>query len=119
MKSLLTSVWFWLAILIVTVLLGVMLMASETIQPRDLTVTRINITEQRIRLYWKTNQKLPAQLSELPNLSDRDNSVLDGWGNPIQYQTTPPSSVTLTSFGANGPPGSTNQNIIVTFDARN
>jgi hypothetical protein len=91
----------------------------ETIPPRDLTVTRICITEIRIRSYWKANGQLPASLSDLTFLKGRDNSVIDGWGRPIKYDVTGTTTVTLSSLGANGAAGGTglNKDIIVAFDA--
>lgn len=91
----------------------------ETIPPRDLTVTRIRVTEVRIRDYWKTHGRLPASLLDLPLLEGRDNATTDGWGQPIKYDVTEPSTVTLSSVSADHADGGTglNQDIIVMFDA--
>ena len=91
----------------------------ETIPPRDLTVTRIGVTEIRIRAYWKTHKQLPDRLSDLPILKGRDNATIDGWGRAIKYDVTGTSTVTLSSFGSDGTVGGTglNQDIVVTFDA--
>jgi hypothetical protein len=91
----------------------------ETIPPHDLTVTRIGVIETRIRAYWKANGQLPAHLSDLPVLTGRDNATIDGWGRAIRYDITGTSTVTLSSFGADGTAGGTgpNQDIRVTFDA--
>jgi len=40
----------------------------EVIPPRDLTRTRMGITEIWIRSYWRANGRLPASLSDLPIL---------------------------------------------------
>ena len=88
------------------------------IPPRDLTITRIGVTEVRIRSYWKANGELPASLSELPHLEGRDNSTIDGWGRPIKYEVAGTTTVTLSSLGADGAAGGTglNEDIVVAFD---
>ena len=88
------------------------------ITPRDLTVTRIGVTEARIRCYLKANGQLPANLSDLPIQEGRDNSTIDGWGRPIKYDVAG-TTVTLSSLGADGTAGGTglNEDIIVAFDA--
>ena len=89
------------------------------IPPRDLTITRIDVTQIRIRSYWKANGQLPASLSDLPILEGRDNSTIDGWGRPIKYNVTGTTTVSLSSLGAGGTAGRTglNEDIVVTFDA--
>ena len=57
----------------------------ETIPLRDLTVTRMHITEMRIRDYWRIHGRLPRSLDELPALKNRDDETTDGWGQPIEY----------------------------------
>ena len=105
-----------------TILPNALLMFScnsiETIPPRDLTVTRIGLTELRIRSYWETHGKLPDRLSDLPILKGRDNSTIDGWGRALRYDATGTPIVTLSSFGADQMAGGTglNQDISVTFD---
>jgi hypothetical protein len=71
----------------------------ETISPHDLTVTRMRITEMRIRDYWRIHGRLPQSLDELRPLKKRDNETTDGWGRPIEYVTTPPAKVSLSSEG--------------------
>lgn len=101
--------WIWL-------LLGCVI---GTIQPHDLTVTRMGITQLRIRAYWKTHGKLPTALSDLPLLNGRDNETTDGWGRPIKYDAVAQAIVTLSSLRADarsddeGP----SEDIKVTFDA--
>ena len=83
------------------------------IPPRDLTVTRIGVSEARIRSYWKANGHLPASLSDLPILEGRDNSTIDAHGRPILYQITGATTVTLSSAGGAG----LHEDIVVSFDA--
>jgi len=89
------------------------------IPPHDLTVTRIALTEMRIKEYWKANGRLPPSLSELPILKGRDNATEDAWGRPIKYEVTGPTTVVLSSLGADGVAGGTglNEDIVVSFDA--
>jgi hypothetical protein len=91
-----------------------------TIPPRDLTVTRMDVIEIRLRSYWKANGRLPASLSDLPILEGRDNSTIDGWGMPIKYSATGTTTVILLSLGAGGAAGGTglNEDIIIEFDAK-
>lgn len=90
----------------------------ETIPPRDLTITRIRITELRIRDYWDKHGRLPASLSDLPLLKGRDNTTMDGWGQPIKYSVKGTSIVTLSSLNADWVDSDARfeQDISVTFD---
>ncbi len=91
---------------------------AERISPRDLTVTRMDVTETRLRRYWAANRRLPADLADLPNLKGRDNATSDGWGRPIKYQVAGPTTVTLSSAGADATADSTGSSeaIVVAFD---
>jgi hypothetical protein len=60
----------------------------DIIPSHDLTVTRIGITEIRIRLYWETHGHLPNRLSDLPRLESRDNATIDGRDRPIHYDVS-------------------------------
>lgn len=86
----------------------------ETIPPRDFTITRMGVTEVRLRAYWTDHGRLPERLEELAPLKGRDNSTTDGWGRAIQYMVIQPSTVTLTSLGAGGEKGP-DQKIEITF----
>jgi hypothetical protein len=117
MRTILTNVWAWLAlVLIVIIVLTAVLLAGETVQPYDLSVTRMGVTEARIRQYWNAHTTLPARLSDLPPVTGRDTSTLDGWGTPLKYDTTGPTTVKLTSFGQDRTLGSTDD-IVSEFDA--
>ena len=117
LKAILSKGWKW-----ITILLNALLMIAcnliETISPYDLTITRISIIETRIKAYWKVHAQLPSHLSDLPILEGRDNNTTDGWGKNINYKTIGRSTVTLSSFGADGTFDGTdaNQDIIVTFN---
>lgn len=117
LKPLLSNVWTF-----ITKLPNTMLMFAsnliEMVPPRDLTVTRIRVTELRIRIFWKAHGRLPVRLSDLQILKGRDNATIDGWGRAIKYDVTERSIVTLSSFGADRATGGTglNQDIVVTFD---
>lgn len=90
-----------------------------TIPPRDLTITRIGVTQVRLRAYWKTHGRLPPNLSDLPLSPGRDNATVDGWGRSLLYSVTGTSLVTLSSLGADGRAGGTglDEDIVVSFDA--
>jgi len=102
----------WLAIA-VTAVLWLVGGCGETIPPHDLTVTRMAVTETRLRLYWTNNGKLPPKLSDLPQLASRDNETVDGWGREIKYQFEG-TKVILTSPGEDGKSGATS--VISKFD---
>lgn len=118
LKEIVSNVWTWITIVPMALLMFTCHLV-ETISPRDLTVTRIGVTEVRIRAYWKTHKQLPDHLSDLPILKGRDNATIDGWGRAIKYDVIGASTVTLSSFGADGAAGGTglNQSVLVTFDA--
>ncbi len=44
------------------------------------------VIEKRIINYLNENDKLPGSLTELPELSNYENSITDGWGKEILYQ---------------------------------
>jgi hypothetical protein len=91
---------------------------TGTIPPLDLTMTRMALTEIRIKTYWKANGRLPESLSQLPIREGYDNSTMDGWARPIKYDVSGATTVTLSSLGADGRPGGAGENkdIIVSFD---
>ena len=90
----------------------------EKIPPDALTRTRMCGIEYRIRDYYAKERRLPENLSVLPELRDdnRDYSLADGWGRPIQY-TIEGRTVSLLSWGKDGRPGGNGQDadITVTF----
>src|SRR5438552_823405 len=89
----------WILV-IATVALIVMVWACvEKVPAQDLTYTRMTLIEKRIRDYAAAYCRLPDRLSELPKEpGNRDDSIDDGWGRPIQYMKER-RSVTLLSLG--------------------
>jgi len=80
---------------------------AERIPPRALTRTRMAVIRQRIYEYYAKSGKLPATLADLPEgPPQRDSSLQDGWGRPIQYAVED-KAVTLLSLGKDGRPGGT------------
>jgi hypothetical protein len=67
-----------------------------TIPKRDLTVTRLDVTVERLKAYWQANGHLPPTLADLPAQPGRDNAAVDGWGRPIRYEITSPTTGTLS-----------------------
>jgi hypothetical protein len=89
---------------IICILIGAAILifsCIDFISRNDMTVTRIKITEQRIRLFWKENGKLPSNLADLPILPSRDNKTTDGWGQELEYQIEG-NTITLSSRGKPG-----------------
>ncbi len=105
-------------VVIVAVALAVMVFACvENVPPRALTRTRMTVIEKRIRDYAVAHHRLPASLSELPKpAANRDDSIVDGWGRPIQYAKEG-QAVTLLSLGKDGRPGGSGEDadIRITF----
>lgn len=104
---------------IILVLFVIFVVRLDTVPNYDLTITRLTLTEVRIKNYWQSNNRLPDQLSDLTPLSNRDNSTADGWGRPIKYTKVLPSTVTLSSLGKDGIAGGTDDDsdLTFTFDA--
>lgn len=112
------------AIIILAATIAILILAlwlfTEKIPANVMTRNRISMTEYRIHEYAATHHRLPSSLSDLPPLEkNRDSSVADGWGRPIQY-TAKDMTVTLLSLGKDGQPGGTGEDadIQVTFTVR-
>jgi len=107
---------------ILLVLAGVIIVSAillfscvDVVSPHDLTKTRILLTEQRIRLFWEKNAKLPPDLNNLPLLPDRDNETKDGWGRQLEYKTEG-SKVTLWGTGKPDAVSARERGVTNTFD---
>ena len=83
---------------VVTVSAVLLFSCIEVIPPHDLTNNRVFLTEQRIRLFWEKNGRLPPDLSNLPLLPDRYNDTKDGWGRQLEYKVEG-NKITLWSTG--------------------
>jgi hypothetical protein len=60
--------------------------------------------KRRILRYAQANDKLPPDLSVLPQMANYGNEIVDYWGHPIHF-TVKDDWVTLTSFGSDGKAG--------------
>jgi hypothetical protein len=108
---------FWLLVTVTVMLVLTVLACVETVPPGDLTRTRMTVIEKRIRDYAAAHHRLPDNLSQLPKpAGNRDDSIVDGWGHPIQYIKVG-NKVTLLSLGKDGSAGGSDQDagIKVTF----
>jgi hypothetical protein len=72
---------------------------TDRIPPEALTRTRMSGIETRMRSYIASHGRPPSKLSELPQRPNYDDSVVDAWGQPIQYDRNADGSVTLISRG--------------------
>ena len=80
-----------------------MFLMIDTISPYDQTITTMHVLKKRIQLYVKTNNKLPQNLTELPEIQGFDNSIKDGWNRRITYSFDNNSGeVLLVSCGEKG-----------------
>lgn len=96
-----------LALLVAAIAIAV---SSSWIPPNSRTKTTIFAVKRRILRYAHTHNHLPADLSVLPVLEGKGNSVLDGWGQPIVYEVDLQENVTLMSFGKDRASGGVNEN---------
>jgi hypothetical protein len=82
---------------------------GEIIPPRNLTITGIGSTRYRIVEYYKTHNKIPDTLTQLPLLPDRNCSIKDGWDREIGYNHNEKNVITIWSLGKDGLPGGDNE----------
>lgn len=86
-----------------------MVLLAEPIPPVAMTRTRIRLMEHRVREYAAKYHRLPASLTDLPELEEnRDSSTSDGWGRPIEY-VVKDRTATLLSLGEDGQLGGTGE----------
>ena len=109
----------WLTLVIGVFIALWLLVRSAILPPRTLTEAAIGVMNRRILLYANWYDRLPSDISELPEANGYYNSEEDGWGRPI-LMTIEGDMVTLTSYGCDGRPGGTgeDQDMIGTFVAR-
>ena len=79
------------------------------IPPRTLTLRHMITLRGRILSFAREQDRLPATLAALPPAAGREDAVLDGWKRPILYRIDAGDIVTLTSYGADGAPGGTEE----------
>jgi hypothetical protein len=82
--------------------LFLVLLFGESVPPDALTEGRMHVLEKRIREYFRREGKLPDSLTVLPEVENRDNSIVDGWGRRIEYRIGPENSVVLSGTGRGG-----------------
>jgi len=76
----------------------------DTIPPQTLTETRLLFTHHRIQHFWNEHGKVPDKLSDLPNETNRDCSVTDGWGRSLHWESDGKFKVRVWSLGRDGEP---------------
>jgi hypothetical protein len=82
--------------------------------------TRMHVIKRRILRFAQEFDRLPHDLSAIPEIPGFDNSIRDDWGRPIMYHVGSGDVVTLTSFGRDGAPGGIDDStdIICAFPTR-
>lgn len=84
-------------VIIVSVISGI-----NWVSPIDTTHVRFIVLEKRIRQAVTQGAEIKSvELSSLPKDLNKDNSIMDGWGNPIEMHVDG-SSITLKSYGEDG-----------------
>lgn len=93
-------------LIVIALLVVILVVFAETVPPDAMTRTRMRVLEQRICKYAKDHYMLPKTLADLPSLDEpRDDSICDGWGRTIQYETSADGTVRLTSLGSDNATG--------------
>ncbi|MGC4004471.1 MAG: type II secretion system protein GspG [Pirellulales bacterium] len=92
---------------------------ATMISQTEMTQTRLTGTMSRIAKFHEANARLPASPDELPNESNRDCSLDDGWGRPLIWNSNGIDTISLKSYGKDGLPGGTGENAdqVSTFNA--
>jgi Type II secretion system (T2SS), protein G len=81
----------------------------DTIPPKNVTETRLGITDNRIQNFWNQHGRVPTKPNELPDVKDRDCSLKDGWGRELNWTSDGTSKVKVWSLGRDGKPGGTGE----------
>ena len=82
-------------------LLGLLYLAVDKPTPQDLTLGTINKTSVVIGRFYRSHNRLPADLSEI----DVPKPAVDSWGRPIVYTPMGTNAYVLRSYGKAGRPG--------------
>ena len=77
---------------------------------RSLPITRMHVVKRRILQYAHSQNRLPASLYELPEMSGYDNSIQDSWNRTLLYEVDSTGNVTLKSYGQDGVSGGDGEN---------
>lgn len=83
---------------------------ATTIPPKNLTQTRLAITRNRLERYWNEHGAVPTLASQLPQIANRDCSMVDGWGNPFSWESNGRDEVRVLSRGKDRWPGGSGDN---------
>jgi hypothetical protein len=67
-------------------------------------------TIARIGIFYQHNNRLPADLSELPARTGYLKGTTDPWQRPLEYKVHPDGTFTLSSLGEDGIAGGTELN---------
>ena len=78
--------------------------SATVIRPDEMTVTRVVGFGTQIKEFSQKNGRLPKGFEDLPELRDRDNAVVDGWGRSLVWQSDG-KTVRIISYGRDGMPG--------------
>ena len=101
-------------IIVLTALLVVGLLSlwmTFSIQPHDLTRSRMMAICARINLYSHTHGHPPTLLQQLPKRPEHNDSIEDGWGNAILYvYDADRGTITLRSYAGDGVAGGRGDN---------
>jgi hypothetical protein len=91
----------------------------DVVPPRNLTRTRMESLKRRVIEFAHQTKRLPVNLGELPKRAEYDNSLLDGWGRPIEYAPNTNGVVKLRSLGKDNRLGGVgeNEDVELTFRA--
>jgi hypothetical protein len=81
----------------------------NVIPPKNLTETRLAVTNSRIEQYWEAHRRVPDRPDQLPVQKNRDCSMTDGWGRQLQWDSNGVSRVRVWSFGRDGIAGGTGE----------
>jgi hypothetical protein len=72
----------------------------KLVSARATTASTMSVLKRRILRYARNHQRLPARISDLPELPGFTNSSRDAWYRPIRYDVSPEGVVTLSSPAA-------------------
>lgn len=73
------------------------------------------VTKRRILQYAHTHNRLPRDLTALPEMPGFDTQTTDAWVFPIQYNIDEDGSVALTSLGSDGAAGGKGDSADIVF----